>query len=75
MVSSFFISSFFILFFLFLAYLSFFIWSFLSLSVVQHKLPTKSKRLIEGAEVLDRDRFQLAIHDTPDFNVLALMLS
>jgi hypothetical protein len=34
-----------------------------------------AERLIEGAEVLDRDRFQLAIHDTPDFNVLALMLS
>lgn len=55
--------------------MSFFIGSFFSLSVVPHKVPTKSKRLIEGAEVLDRDRFQLAIHDTPDFNVLALMLS
>lgn len=69
------VNTFFILFFFFLAYLSFFIWSFFCLSVVPHKVPTKSKRLIEGAEVLDLDRFLLAIHDTPDFNVLALMLS
>jgi hypothetical protein len=36
---------------------------------------TKSMQLIEGAEVLYLDRFLRAIHETPDFNVLALMLS
>jgi len=75
MLSSFFISSFFIFFFFFLAYLSFFIWSFFSLSVVLHQMTTKSMRLIEGAEGLYLDRFLRAIHETPDFNVLALMLS
>ena len=31
--------------------------------------------LIESPEVLDLDRFLRTIHDTSDFNVLALMLS
>jgi len=65
----------FILFFFFLAYLSFFIWSFFRLSVVPQKMTAKSMRLIEGAEVLYLDHFLRAIHETPDFNVLALMLS